>query len=183
MSLGLLIFYRGKTVGKELPVRKNIRLSKYDYSKAGYYFVTICVQDGHELLGQIVGGGVLDAPHVQVSNYGAIVEKHILAINEHYKDVSIEKYIVMPNHVHMLVFIRATKEDGASRTPPPTGANAYIPRLISTLKRFVHKDCGFKLFQRNFHDHIIRNEKEYQKIWQYIDSNPANWEEDCYRTK
>jgi len=160
---------------RELPTRKNIRLDGYDYSQAGYYFVTICVKDRHEMLGSVVGDGVLDVPSTQLSEYGVIAENHINAISDHYKHIDIQKFIIMPTHIHMLIFV---KDCGTSGTPSPT--NAVIPSLVSTLKRFVHKDCGFVLFQRSYHDHIIRNEDEYQQIWLYIDENPAKWPEDCY---
>ena len=171
---------------KELPVRKNIRLQGYDYSQAGYYFLTMCVEDGHEMLGRVVvGDGVLDVPFVQLSEYGIIAEKRIHEIDEHYKHISIQNYIIMPNHIHILVGVLNDKEsgtniknNGTSRTPSPT--NAVIPSFISTLKRFIHKDCGFGLFQRGCHDRIIRDETEYQNKWQYIDNNPAKWAEDDY---
>jgi len=167
---------------KELPVRKNIRLKGHDYSKAGRYFITICVTDRHAMLGKVVGDGVLDVPHVRLSEYGDITEKHIIAIDAHYDHINIQKYIIMPNHIHMLISVNDVtgQTSGTSRTPPPT--NAVIPTLISTLKRFVNKDCGFELFQRSYHDHIIRDEAEYQRIWQYIDENPQRWADDCYYT-
>ena len=67
---------------------------------------------------------------------------------------------------------------GPSKAPAPT--NAVIPHLVSTLKRFCHKDIGNQIFQRSYHDHIIRNEQDYLKIWEYIGNNPAKWEEDCF---
>ena len=163
---------------KELPVRKNIRLRDYDYSQAGYYFITICVKDKHEMLGRIaVGDGVLDVPFIQLSEYGKITDKHISSINSHYNHIEIQKYVIMPNHIHMIVVV----ECGTSRTPSPT--NSTIPSLVSTLKRFVNKDCGFNMWQRSYHDHIIRNKEEYHRIQKYIDENPAKWESDCYFLK
>ena len=91
----------------------------------------------------------------------------------------------MPNHIHILLAVLSEKEsgtnikdNGTSRTPSPT--NAVIPSFISTLKRFIHKDCGFVLFQRGCHDRIIRDKTEYKNKWQYIDNNPAKWAEDDY---
>jgi len=165
---------------KNLPVRKNIRLKNYNYSSNGAYFITICTENMCKTLGNIVGGGVLDAPRIQLSQYGEVVEKHLLAINSHYDDLNIEKYVIMPNHVHMIILIYNEKEIGASRTPPPTRANEYIPRFISTLKRFVHKDCGFQLFQRGYHERIIRNDAQYLNRWQYIDNNLVKWADDDY---
>ena len=61
-----------------------------------------------------------------------------------------------------------------------TGANSTIPRIVSTLKRFVNRDLGYNVFQRSYHDHIIRNQSDYDEIWQYIDENPLKWQSDCY---
>ena len=174
---------------KELPVRKSIRLKGYDYSSTGYYFITICVEDRHEMLGTVVvGDGVLDVPFVQLSEYGIIAEKRIRAVDEHYEHISIQNHVIMPNHIHILLAVLNDKESGmssrtsgTSRTPSPT--NAVIPSFISTLKRFIHKDCGFVLFQRGCHDRIIRNEEEYRIRWNYIDNNPVRWAEDDYFVK
>ena len=108
----------GEVMGKELPVRKKIRLDGYDYSNAGYYFLTLCVEDRHEMLSEvIVGDGVLDVPFVQLSEYGIIAEKRIREIDEHYEHISIQNYVIMPNHIHILIAILNDKESGTSRTP------------------------------------------------------------------
>ena len=62
----------------------------------------------------------------------------------------------------------------------PSPTNAVIPHFVSTLKRFCNRDTGMQVFQRSYHDHVIRNEDDYLKIWQYIDNNPARWQEDCF---
>jgi len=175
---------------KELPQRKNIRLHGYDYSRSGMYFLTVCVKDKHEMLGRaVVGDGVLDVPFVQLSEYGNIVKKHIVTIGAHCNHITIQKYVIMPNHIHILLSINDDKEkhealfysNGTSRTPSPT--NAVIPSFVSTLKRFVNKECEFSLFQRSYHDHVIRNEDEYRNICHYISDNPAKWAEDEYFIK
>ena len=132
------------------------------------------------MLGKIVEDGVLDIPRMELSKYGKITEKHIVAISTHYEYIAIPKYVIMPNHLHMLISILNdyAKERGTSRTPSPT--NAIIPSLISTLKRFVHKECGFSLFQRGSNDIIVRNEEAYNNIAQYIDENPVRWKKDRY---
>ena len=154
-----------------------MRLKDYDYSLNGAYFITICVEGRQEMLGKIVGDGVLDVPSVQLTEYGQIVKHHIVEISIHYSHIDIDNYVIMPNHIHLLVVVHS----GTSRTPSPT--NAVIPSFVSTMKRFIHKECGFSLFQRTYYDHIIRSEEEYIKIWKYIDENPAKWTEDCYFTK
>ena len=164
---------------KELPTRKKIRLEGYDYSQEGCYHITICVENGHEMLGNIdVGDGVLDVPFVELSEYGIIAEKRIAALDEYYEHISISKYVIMPNHIHILFSVLNNK-GGTSRTPSPT--NAVIPSFVSTLKRFIHKECGFALFQRAYHDRIIRDKEEYLQKLHYIEQNPVKWSEDEYR--
>jgi len=155
---------------RELPTRKNIRLNNYDYSTAGYYFITMCVKDKHEMLGNVVGTNCV---RPRLSEYGIIVEKEISVLANTYDAVAIDKYIVMPNHIHMIIVI---KSDSSGRTQfVPT-----ISRIIKQFKGSITKQIGFSLWQPRFHDHIIRDEAEYQRIWQYIDENPARWAEDDY---
>ena len=159
----------------DYPNRKPIRLPEFDYH-AGAYFVTICTQDRRCILSDIlVGDGVLDVPRVQLSKYGEIVEQTLEEINDTYQHISIQKYVLMPNHIHLLVQI---EDNGTSRTPSPT--NKTLPMLVSTFKRFTNKKCGVKLWQRSYHEHVIRNEQDYLEIWNYIDTNPQKWAEDRY---
>ena len=175
-----------------LPQRKPNRLKNFDYSHDGAYFVTICVKDRHDILGEIVvGDGVLDVPCCMLSEIGKTVEKQIQIMSSLYADIHVDKFVIMPNHIHLIISIEnvavlsktpgpRTPENGSSRTPTPTAA---VPRFVSTLKRYTNKNAGYSIWQRSYHDHIIRNEKEYQKIWEYIDTNPLNWEADMYCTK
>ena len=161
----------------ELPKRKPNRIPHFDYSTPGAYFVTICTQDKAPLLSTVVGGGALDAPDVRLSRYGEIAQKYILSGNR-IPGVTVDKYVIMPNHIHLILLVEETATAGTSRAPSPT--NAVIPHFVSTLKRFCHRDFGKIIFQRSYHDHVIRNEASYQKIWQYIDNNPTLWQEDCF---
>jgi len=162
---------------KTLLQRKPTRLKGFDYSQNGMYFVTICTHNRKCILSQIiVGDGVLDVPHTMLLNCGKIVDKYINKLNDFYLNINIEKYVIMPNHIHLLISV--DNPDGMSRTPSPT--NAYIPQFISTLKRFCNKEIGYNIFQRSFHDHIVRNEADYEKIYNYIESNPSKWTEDCF---
>ena len=158
----------------EYAKRKPNRLKQYDYSAPGAYFVTICTKDKEKLLCSIVGGGAHDAPQIILSPEGKIVEKYIVSTNN-IDGLSVEKYVIMPNHIHMIIRIEG---DGSSRAPTPT--NAKIPHAISTLKRFCIREIGSEVFQRSYHDHIIRNMEDYLKIWNYIETNPIKWKEDCF---
>lgn len=153
-----------------LPKRKQNRLTGYDYSQPGCYFVTICSRDREHLFGCVVGADVLIGPHVQLSKVGAIVEQTISQIP------SVDKYIVMPNHVHILLRLPVAN-NGPMGTSAPTQS---VPWIVRYLKRTVTMACGKTVWQRGYHDHIIRSEADYLRIWDYIDTNPAKWREDCY---
>ena len=162
----------------EFPKRKPNRLHSYDYNREGAYFITICTQNRKCLLSHIVGGGAFDAPENQLTSMGKIVEKYIRSGNN-MERVTVEKYVIMPNHIHMLLTVDVAH--GTSRAPSPT--NAVIPHVVSTFKRFCNREIGGNIFQRSYHDHVIRNQQDYLKIWEYIENNPKQWELDCFYVK
>ena len=155
---------------KELPKRKNIRLEGHDYSQAGYYFITICVKDGHGMLSSIDVGANCVRPIL--SEIGKIIEKEIDVLSNTYEGIAVDKYVIMPNHIHMIVVI--IPNPGRTQFAPT------ISRIIKQFKGSVTKQVGFSIWQRSYHDHIIRSESDYQRIWQYIEENPLKWAEDCY---
>ena len=162
----------------DLPNRKQIRLPDYDYSAPGAYFVTVCTQNRRCILSDIsVGAGALDGPKPHLTDMGKIVENYILS-TEHIPGVHVDKFVTMPNHIHLILTI--DENGGPSRAPAPT--NEMIPHAIGTLKRFVNKEIGENIWQRGFYEHVIRNERDYREIWDYIDGNPARWAEDQYYT-
>ncbi|MBP3284299.1 MAG: transposase [Clostridia bacterium] len=164
-----------------LAKRKRNRLKDYDYSQDGAYFITICTEDHKCILSQIVGDGVLNVPKVELTECGAIIQGQICLMEDRYELVKIEKYVIMPNHLHFIIRICNSLEVcivGTSRTPSPT--NALIPQFVSTLKRFCNVKYGKNIWQRSYHDHIIRGENDYQMIWDYIENNPAKWRKDCF---
>ena len=177
-----------------------------------------------------------DIGNVFLSEYGIAIQNQINNMNKIYHDFKIIQYVIMPNHIHLIIKIDNADDDlsngtsrttsngtsngmstnanetlrmpfptnangtsrmpfptnangmsrmpfptnanGTSRTPSPT--NAIIPKFISTFKRFVNKNFGYNIFQRSYHDHIIRNKKEYEIISKYIYENPLKWKKDCY---
>ena len=141
----------------------------YDYNANGAYFVTICTQDRKKILSTIVGGGAFDAPNVILTNVGEIARKHIINSNR-IPGLTIDKYVIMPDHIHLILLVNETAVKGTSRAPSPT--NALIPHFVSTFKRFYHRDLGAAIFQRSYYDHVIRNQEDYDQIWQYIENNP-----------
>lgn len=99
--------------------RKRIRLPDYDYSTPGYYFITICTRDKQPILGQVVGTGLPDGPKVALSDHGKLARRQLEIMTDFYPHVKLEKYIVMPNHVHMILHITESEQEPSGR-PVPT---------------------------------------------------------------
>ena len=155
----------------ELPKRKSIRLSDYDYSTPGAYFVTICTKDRKCILSNLtVGADALGGPRLQLTDTGKIVEQYILSTHR-MTSFRVEKYVVMPNHIHLILWI----ESG-----PPGASAPTVSDAVGALKRLVNRRIGHDIWQRSFHEHVIRNEQDYREIWEYIDQNPVKWVEDRY---
>jgi len=100
------------------------------------------------------------------------VQKYILSSNRT-PGISVDKFVIMPYHIHLIVRVNETASAGTLRTPSPT--NMAIPHFVSTLKRFCHREIGAVIFQRSYYDHIIRNQQDFNEIWEYIDNNPRKW--------
>lgn len=103
--------------------RKTMRLVGYDYNTPGAYFLTICTKNKKCILSRIVGSGRLGSPKTELLPYGKIAEKYILQLNDFYDDLSIESYVIMPNHIHILLCL---SEQGPSRTPVPTIGMSFL---------------------------------------------------------
>ena len=158
----------------ELPKRKPNRIPHFDCSTPGAYFVTICTEHRKTTLCSIVGDG-FPVPKPP----GQIAEDFIRKIPEKYPCVSVDHYVIMPNHIHLLLRISSSYGTG---NPPPTLGNIIGWYKYQTTKEIQEKSgrSGSRFFQRSYHDHIIRNEASYLKIWQYIDNNPVLWANDCF---
>lgn len=162
----------------DIPKRKQIRLPNYDYSQNGAYFVTICTRDRKTVLSYVVGRDDPGAPRAEgrLLKSGAIVDGYICSIPDAYPGVSVEKYCIMPNHVHLLLLVGQGEKRRAESSRP----TQLLSRIIAALKRFSNRDAGEKLWQTGYYEHVVRNEQDYLDIWQYIDQNPARWAEDEY---
>ena len=161
----------------ELPARRRIRLKNCDYGTPGAYFITVCTRGKRCILSSIaappggdVGEGPPAVPRVRLTSVGQIVDKTITDAQAHYGWLSVDRYVIMPNHVHLLITVKA---GGTPRAASPT--NAAVPAFVSSLKSITVRRCGVPLWQRSYYDHIIRNEAEYREIAEYIDANPARW--------
>ena len=159
-----------------LPQRKPNRLSSFDYSSPGGYFITVCTDKHQNLFWDNVGASIARPQDVCLSVLGYIVDADINNISLHYPAFSVVHYVIMPNHVHLLLLIRSDNYGRAM--PAPT-----VSTVVQQFKGFVSKKAGGSIWQKSFHDHVIRGEKDYLEIWNYIDTNPAKWTEDCFFTE
>ena len=161
----------------ELPKRKKIRLPGYDYSQKGAYFITVCTKDKARLLGEIVGQGLCSC---RLTDMGEIARQEIEKISERFPCAFVDKYVIMPNHFHMILLLDAKRQE---QSPCPTVGDVMCAlKSISTRKANIADNTpGRKIWQFRFYDHIIRSEQDYQEISQYIEENPQRWNEDRFR--
>ncbi len=156
--------------------RKNIRLKEYDYSQAGAYFITVCTLDRKPLLSKIAVGtpvpGCPQVPFTELLPFGKIADQTIRKMAAFYKNLSVDKYCIMPDHVHFLLTI--LRENGHPGRGVPT-RSSEIARFVGTFKRFCNKEYGQNIWQSRYYDHIVRNSQDYNEIWEYIDNNPRSW--------
>ena len=160
----------------DYPSRKPNRLTEYHYGTPNAYFITVCTDNRRNLFWHNVGASIARPKDVQLSRYGAIVDEAIRNIPRHYPAVSLDHYVVMPNHIHLLLQINSDR-DGRPMVAPT------ISTVIQQMKGAVSKRVGFPIWQKGFHDHVIRGENDYREIWEYIENNPAKWAEDLLCTK
>ncbi len=158
----------------ELPKRKDIRLKGFDYG-VGAYFITICTQNRRCDLSAIVGEG---SPLPHLSHHGKIVENLIQQISRKYPEISIDKYVIMPNHIHLLLSITLLDDGRGNPSPTLLAAIGWFKFQATKEINRQRGTIGEKVFQRSFYDHVIRNQKDYDEIYKYICENPLRWQED-----
>lgn len=178
------------------PNRRSIRLRGYDYSLAGMYFVTICARNREFLLGDVVDG------EMRLSDAGQIVRTAWYDLPNHYPNVELDEFAVMPNHVHEIIVLVGAGMVGAHMVgagfkPAPTTTNLApatnpgpivhhgLPEIVRALRTFsarrinqIHNTPGVPVWQRNYYEHIIRNKASLNRIREYITNNPMLWETD-----
>ena len=162
------------------PQRRNLRVPEFDYSQPGAYFVTIVTQGRKQLFGHIVDGEMV------LNDVGKMVEEVWIAIPKHFPKVELGAFVIMPNHIHGIISItvgatHASPLPWISKGPMPGSIGAIAGSFKSAAtKRFreIPNNPEKHLWQRNYFEHVIRNERDYQAIYEYIIANPMNWEKD-----
>jgi REP element-mobilizing transposase RayT len=171
--------------------RRSIRLPGYDYGQQGMYFVTICTENRELLFGEIVGG------EMRLSERARIVDGCWQAIPAHFRHVELDEFQIMPNHIHGILAIAQRSENepsvvGAQHAAPlqrnMISPNIHPGSLAAIIRSFksavtsrvnlLRQTPGAPLWQRNYHEHAIRNENDLHRIREYIQTNPLRWELD-----
>ncbi len=160
--------------------RRSIRLKKYDYSKPGAYFITICTQNKKCLFGEIIDGEML------LNEMGCIVKNEWLKTKQLRKNIECNVFVVMPNHFHSIVEINESYKGVLQYAPtkmqsPSKTIGAIVRGFKSAVTKQINKlqqTPGKKLWQRNYYEHIIRDEDDYNQIYEYINNNILKWELD-----
>jgi putative transposase len=157
--------------------RRSIRLPEYDYSKAGSYFITICTFEKGLFFGKIIDGKIV------LSSIGEMARNYIEEIPKHFENVFIDEFVIMPNHIHFIITIVGVQNFEPLRNEYQKIIAKSIGAIIRAYKASVTIWCrknGYSHFkwQRNYFEHIIRNEKDHFRIREYIRNNPLQWELD-----
>ena len=158
-----------------METRKNIRLRGYDYGRDGAYFVTVCTQNREKRFwsNPPVGQGLCPC----LSREGEIVREEIKSIGTRFPSVAVEKFVVMDNHIHILLSLL---RQGQSPCPTVGGVIGALKSITTKRINALRNTPGEKLWQFRYYDHIIRDENDFLTKWHYIDTNPARWAEDEY---
>jgi len=169
------------TYNPEIHHRRSIRLRNYDYSQPGAYFVTVCSWNKECILGDIVNG------EMHLNEYGQVVSDEWHRSAEIRKEIELDTFVIMPNHLHGIVFINSVApfNVGANGRSPlqmtPKSISSFVAGFKSSVTKQINQfrnTLGKPVWQRNYYEHIIRDEKELNKIREYIVNNPIQWELD-----
>jgi len=163
---------------QDMPQRRSIRLPDYDYAQPGAYFVTIVAHQHLCIFGKITDG------RVDLSDIGKIVEETWHEIPEHFPNVINEPVVIMPNHMHGVIVIQGQSSRATRGSPlrnDPAALGVIIGAFKSTVTRKIRRIKGYEhyqVWQRNYYEHVIRDEADFQRALDYIEANPQNWEND-----
>ncbi len=144
--------------------RKHPRLKMFDYGAGGTFCVTVCSKDKKKIFGRVIGEAEVQ---VELSPLGTLVRETILRIPKAYTGVKLLNWVVMPNHIHLLV-----------QVPEQTPVSLFA--IVRSTKAIVTRQWGQPVWQSSYYEHIVRNEADALRFWQYIDENPIKWSLDQY---
>lgn len=161
---------------RDLPDRHTVRLPGFDYSSANWYYVTICVHERERFFGKIFDGRMISSPA------GRMIELEWLKLRIRYLNIRLDKFVVMPNHFHGIIqLIRA-----GTRPAPTLGTIIGNYKSITTheyidgIRKYTWPSFKNKLWQRNYYEHVIRDEQDFDHVKKYIIENPINWTKDKF---
>lgn len=164
-----------------LPIRHSIRMKDYDYGLEGFYFVTIVCKNRKCILGEIQDGKMI------LNEYGKIVQEQWENTSNVRPNVNTHGFVVMPNHFHAIVEIvskrmpSADNSTNVSLDPMPPSPSQTLGSIIRGFKGAVSGKIGDSIWQRNYYDHIIRNQRDFDLVSEYILKNPQRWNDDMFR--
>jgi putative transposase len=164
--------------------RRSVRLRGYDYASAGMYFVTVCARDRACVFGEVANG------QVQLSELGETVNRCWVAVGDHFLEVTLDRWVIMPNHLHGILAVGGLRSSlqpvvgvrsrGACG-PSPSSIGAIVGSFKAAVTK-AHNDLrgrsGTTVWQRSYYEHVIRNERDLQRVRQYVEENPIRWELD-----
>ena len=166
-----------------LPVRKSMRLKNYNYGENGAYYVTICTKNRRCLFSEVVGSIHESTAKIKLKPYGKIVDEIINTLSNRF-DINIDNYVIMPNHIHMIISIknssikRSIRESTLRNRSTISNVVGYLKMNSSKMIHEINPDEN--VWQSSYYDHIIRDENDYLTKWNYIDGNPSKWAKDEY---
>ena len=144
----------------QYPKRKTTKIPGFDYSSVQAYFVTTVAAGRKRIFSRIDSGG-----QIELFPAGKVVQSHIEMLPSHYECVQVQKYVIMPDHVHLVIFIGQNDD----RKRPS------MNQIMAAFKAGVSRQIGQPVWQRSYYDHIIRDQQDYDEVWKYIDNNPLQW--------
>ncbi len=156
----------------ELPKRKHPRLKEYDYSRNGYYFITVNTYSNLPVLGRVGRGLAPAETKISLTPIGKVCEEQLFELEKRYDYVRIDKYVIMPTHIHAIIVL-TSEAAGASPRPTLTDIICAYKSLTTRICNQTDNAAGRKIFQTSFYEKVLRSENGYREAWQYIDENPA----------
>jgi REP element-mobilizing transposase RayT len=164
-----------------LPYRKNIRLKEYNYAQVGLYSITVCTNKRLHLFGKISTNGN-SFSQMMLNSAGQMIQDVLKELPTYYRDITIDTFQIMPDHVHSIIGINCCQGSLRQHSLPDIvhGFKAFTTKkYIDGVRQNKLEPFDGKLWQRNYYEHVIRDEQDYQNISQYILNNPVRWQENA----